>query len=180
MKNSLPFQIALTLIPKLGPVKAKKLLNKFNIHEVFKAPVEELLKVAGITPTIADNIQQFNNWKIVEDELNFIERNQINTHFIGENSYPHRLVHCPDAPLLLFTKGIATLNAKRMIAIVGTSFLMAVAMLAILAVVAGQKLGVLSGVTPMHFALGMMAVGALGFAFRILDWRMTRQPNDDQ
>lgn len=120
MKNSLPFQIALTLIPKLGPVKAKKLLNKFNIHEVFKAPVEELLKVAGITPTIADNIQQFNNWKIVEDELNFIERNQINTHFIGENSYPHRLVHCPDAPLLLFTKGIATLNAKRMIAIVGT------------------------------------------------------------
>ena len=57
---------------------------------------------------------------------------------------------------------------------------MAVAMLAILAVVAGQKLGVLSGVTPMHFALGMMAVGALGFAFRVLDWRMTRQSNDDQ
>ena len=60
------------------------------------------------------------------------------------------------------------------------SFLMAVAMLAILAVVDWQKLGVLGGVTPMHFALGMMAVGALGFAFWILYWRITRQSNDDQ
>lgn len=120
MESSLPYQIALTLIPKLSPVKARKLLNKFKIHEVFKATVDDLLTVDEITPAIAMNILKFSHWKRVEEELNFIERNQINTHFRGEESYPHRLLHCSDAPLLLYTKGNANLNVERMIAIVGT------------------------------------------------------------
>jgi DNA processing protein len=120
MDNSLPYQIALTLIPKLGPVKAKRLIAKFNPHEVFKASPKELREIEGITPEIVQHIQQFNKWKLVEEELHFIERNQISTHFSGEKSYPHRLLHCPDAPILLYTKGNANLNAERMIAIVGT------------------------------------------------------------
>lgn len=120
METSLPYQIALTLIPQLGPVKAKKLLFQSEPEEVFKLSAEELQENHGLSCQLAMNIQQFDNWKCVEEELTFIERNQIKTHFITHEGYPHRLLHCPDAPILLYTKGNANLNAERMIAIVGT------------------------------------------------------------
>jgi DNA processing protein len=120
VENSLPYQIALTLIPQLGPVKARQVLDKFDPDEVFKTSVEQLVADTGIPQKIATAIRQFNNWKLVEEELTFIERNQIKTHFIGQENYPHRLLHCNDAPLLLYSKGNANLNAEKMIAIVGT------------------------------------------------------------
>ncbi|MGB8195264.1 MAG: DNA-processing protein DprA, partial [Chitinophagaceae bacterium] len=40
--------------------------------------------------------------------------------FITEPAYPQRLLHCYDAPALLFYKGTADLNASKIVAIVGT------------------------------------------------------------
>ena len=120
METSLPFQIALTLIPQLGPVKGKKLLEQLEPPEIFNCPAKDLEKIEGIGTLLANNIAQFDQWKRVEEELTFIERNQIKPLFIGQQEYPHRLLHCNDAPLLLYVKGSAHLNAKRMIAVVGT------------------------------------------------------------
>lgn len=120
MDTSLSYQIALTLIPQLGPVKGKKLLEQLEPHEIFNCPAKDLEKIEGIGPLLASHIVQFNQWKRVEEELRFIERNQIKTLFIGQEGYPNRLLHCNDSPLLLFVKGNAHLNAKRMIAVVGT------------------------------------------------------------
>ncbi len=38
----------------------------------------------------------------------------------GEPGYPHRLAECDDAPLLLYAKGPANLDAMRILAVVGT------------------------------------------------------------
>lgn len=120
METSLPYQIALTLIPHLGPVKGKKLLEQLEPAEVFKLSTKDLVEIDGIGTLLATNIAQFDQWKRVEEELIFIERNQIKPLFIGQEGYPHRLLHCQDSPLLLYAKGNANLNAERMIAIVGT------------------------------------------------------------
>jgi DNA processing protein len=49
-----------------------------------------------------------------------MEREGIQLVVEGEPLYPRRLLHCPDAPLLLFLRGNGSLNAGRTVSIVGT------------------------------------------------------------
>jgi DNA processing protein len=53
-------------------------------------------------------------------ELYFIEQHQIQTFFYLEKDYPSRLKHYPDAPLLLYFKGNASLNHLRTVGVIGT------------------------------------------------------------
>lgn len=55
-----------------------------------------------------------------EREADFIINKGINCLCIGQDTYPKRLKECDDAPLVLFYKGNANLNAARIISIVGT------------------------------------------------------------
>ncbi|PKR81877.1 hypothetical protein CW751_00640 [Brumimicrobium salinarum] len=52
--------------------------------------------------------------------VEFVEKNNINTTFFTEKSYPRRLKECADSPILLYHKGNIDFNAKKTIAIVGT------------------------------------------------------------
>lgn len=53
-------------------------------------------------------------------ELDFCARHGIAPLALSDSAYPERLRRCPDAPLLLFSKGTANLNAPRVVSIVGT------------------------------------------------------------
>lgn len=55
-----------------------------------------------------------------EAELNFDERNHIRPLLRDDADYPARLHECQDAPVLLFYRGNADLNQRRIISIVGT------------------------------------------------------------
>lgn len=55
-----------------------------------------------------------------EDELAYCEHHGIQTLTMNDARYPARLRDCPDAPLMLFYKGNADLNARHIINIVGT------------------------------------------------------------
>ena len=55
-----------------------------------------------------------------EEELAYDESHGIRTICLNDDDYPARLKECPDAPLMLFYKGTADLNARRIINIVGT------------------------------------------------------------
>ena len=55
-----------------------------------------------------------------EEELRFIEENDIHClHYLGSD-YPFRLKHCLDAPILIFSQGNFNLNNKFIISVVGT------------------------------------------------------------
>ncbi len=56
----------------------------------------------------------------VEKEVAFIEKNKIKVLAFNDADYPQRLKECPDAPLVLYYKGNAPLNASRCINIIGT------------------------------------------------------------
>lgn len=55
-----------------------------------------------------------------EEELDYCRSHDIATLCLNDEAYPGRLRECPDAPLMLFYKGTASLNARRVVNIVGT------------------------------------------------------------
>nr|WP_243406684.1 DNA-processing protein DprA [Hallella colorans] len=55
-----------------------------------------------------------------EEELEYNEAHGIISLCLNDAAYPARLKECPDAPLMLFYKGTANLNARRIVNIVGT------------------------------------------------------------
>jgi len=55
-----------------------------------------------------------------EVELQYCRQHGIKVLCLNDDDYPQRLKECPDAPLVLYYKGNANLNQKRVICIVGT------------------------------------------------------------
>lgn len=119
--NDLVHLMSLQEVPKVGPKIARELISRFgNAENVFKAKKKDLLNIPNVGLVLAENILTFKDFKKAEKELKFIEKNNIQVHTYLDKSYPYRLKHYDDSPLILYKKGNADLNPKRSIAIVGT------------------------------------------------------------
>jgi DNA processing protein len=118
---STKYLIALTRIPGVGAVLARTLLSHFGTAEaIFNASYKHLLHVEGIGPQLARNIRQFDEFDDCIAELAFAEAHGIQLLVLGTENYPKRLSYCYDAPLVLFYKGNANLNAQKIVSVVGT------------------------------------------------------------
>jgi DNA processing protein len=121
MHNDLLYQIALTLVPNIGDVHAKSLVNIYgDAQSIFKAKKKDLENIEGIGTVRASSIKSFNNFQSSEDEIAFIEKYKIIPLFINDKNYPQRLLNCYDSPTLLYYRGNADLNTSKIIAVVGT------------------------------------------------------------
>lgn len=121
MPNELLYQIALTLVPHIGDVHAKALVQHFGSAEaIFKASKKELNSLEGIGEVRASALKKFNDFQTAEKEIAFIEKYAIKPLFLNDKNYPQRLLNCYDSPPMLYYKGNADLNAAKIIAIVGT------------------------------------------------------------
>ena len=121
MQSDLLYQIALTLVPNIGDVRAKALIETFgDAGSVFKTAKKHLEAIDGIGTIAANSIKDFTDFKICEDEINFIEKNKIIPLFITDEQYPQRLLNCYDSPTLLYYKGNADLNSTKIVSVVGT------------------------------------------------------------
>ncbi len=121
MNSELLHQLALTLVPNIGDVQAKILVNHFgDASSIFKAKKTALEKIEGIGEVRAKSIKEFDDFHLAEHEIKFIEKFKIKTLFLTDADYPKRLLNCYDSPTLLFYKGSADLNASKVLAIVGT------------------------------------------------------------
>lgn len=54
------------------------------------------------------------------DELEFCRRHNIRPLALGTDDYPRRLAECPDAPAVVYYRGTADLDARHIVAVVGT------------------------------------------------------------
>ncbi len=79
-----------------------------------------LTGIPGIGTLTARAIKNHLTFERAEKEIRFIERYKINPLFISDPIYPARLKNCADAPLMLYFRGNADLNAAKVISIVGT------------------------------------------------------------
>jgi DNA processing protein len=121
MHPDLPFLISLTQVPQVGSIQARILLQQFGSAEaIFRSSVQELEQVEGIGKIRAHSIKSFRDFHIAQKEISFLQRYGIRAISIQDADYPQRLLTACDAPALLFFKGNANLNARRIISIVGT------------------------------------------------------------
>jgi DNA processing protein len=120
MQQDLLYQLALTLVPNIGPVQAKILLQHCEAEEIFHAKKAFLEKIEGIGPVRAASIAAFKDFSKAEEEIKFIEKYKIKPLFLTDAAYPQRLLNCYDSPTLLYYKGDADLNALKIISIIGT------------------------------------------------------------
>ncbi len=121
MNDDLLYQIALTLIPNVGPVQAKALVDELgNAKSVFNSSIKQLGAIENVGEIRARQIKTFADYNKAEDEMALIEKHGILPLFITDTDYPKRLLNCYDAPTLLYYKGNANLNASRIISIIGT------------------------------------------------------------
>ena len=121
MEDSLKYKIALTLIPNIGDILAKKLLAYCgDAEQVFKEKRSTLEKIPGIGSAYARSIINHTVFDRAEQEMRFISDQKIQTFFYQDAAYPKRLTHCEDSPVMLYFKGNTNLNAEKVISIVGT------------------------------------------------------------
>ena len=115
------YQIALTLIPKIGDVLVRQLISYCgSAEQAFKTPIPKLLKIPNIGQVIAQNMQNKsvleNAWKIIQEA----DKQEVELLFYTDKNYPNRLKQLYDSPVLLYYKGKADLNVTKTVAIVGT------------------------------------------------------------
>ena len=115
------YRIALTMVPAIGPVTARKLIEKIgSAREIFKEKRETLQKIQGIGPRMS---QSFNISELLlqaEKELEFLRKHRISALYYKDHGYPERLKECADGPILLYARGSEGLNPSRSISVVGT------------------------------------------------------------
>jgi len=117
----LQYQIALTLIPNVGNITGKKLVAYCGgLEALFKEKKKNLRKIPGVGEAIVRSFDTKQALIQAEKEILFIEKFGIKPMFYLENSFPERLKHCFDSPMMIYTKGQADLNQPRIISIVGT------------------------------------------------------------
>ena len=115
------YQIALTMIPEIGSINTRNLLSQIGTASgIFKAKKKELASIDGIGDRKAKSIKEFTDLAAAEKELNFLIKNNFQFAFQTDDHYPKRLLHCYDAPVLLYFNGNANFNVTKVISIVGT------------------------------------------------------------
>jgi DNA processing protein len=118
---SLLHQVALTYIKSIGCTYAKSLVAYIgSAEEVFKTPKGKFLRIPGIGEKIISQINFDDALRKAEQELKYVETNNIDVIFYTDDRYPRRLKNCHDSPVLLYSKGNANLNPQRCVSIVGT------------------------------------------------------------
>lgn len=121
MKNELIYQLALRQLPSIGPVLAKNLISYCGgVEAVFSEQLQHLKKIPGIGEHLAKEVYYFKEFDDLHKEVEFMEVNDITSHFYTTKDYPFRLKQVYDAPIILFKKGNAPIESNRMIAVIGT------------------------------------------------------------
>jgi len=115
------YYLALQAVKGLGPVNAKRLLNHFGgAKQILEEHPRNLKMIKGIGSYLLHQLKNPEIFEKAENEIRFMETKNITALCFDDSSYPAKLKHCQDAPLVLFQRGRINLNKKRIISIVGT------------------------------------------------------------
>jgi DNA processing protein len=112
--------LALRLVPGLGTLGARKLLEKLNTPmAIFRASVSEL-EAAGVSPAVARNVASGCSFDEAVDQQHKVLNSGVQIITFHDECYPRRLRDIFDPPMVLFSKGRTELLDSDAIAVVGT------------------------------------------------------------
>ncbi|MGB0973654.1 MAG: DNA-processing protein DprA [Flavobacteriaceae bacterium] len=119
--NDLLYTLALQKAANIGDITAKKLIEHCgSVEAVFKEKDALLQKINGIGSYVCKSLRDKTLFVFAEQEMKFIQANNIQYWYYKDSGYPKRLKHCVDGPILLFHCGNINLEQQHIISIVGT------------------------------------------------------------
>ncbi|MCB1089619.1 MAG: DNA-processing protein DprA, partial [Verrucomicrobiae bacterium] len=113
--------LALNLLPRVGPIRVRRLLEALETPErILTATASELRAVPGIGAEMADAIRTWEDQIDLAEELRRIAAHGIELLTIEDERYPAALREIHDPPHLLYMKGTLTPRDRHAIAVVGS------------------------------------------------------------
>ncbi len=113
--------IALNMLPKIGPVRVRRLMDSFGSAEaILSAAVHEISGVRGIGPETAEIIRSWEERIDLTTELREVEERGLKIVTQDDADYPKALRQSYDPPLLLYVWGELKDVDRHAIAIVGS------------------------------------------------------------
>lgn len=121
LEEDLLYILALQRAKGIGDIYAKKLIAHCgSAKNILKEKRHVLQKINGIGAFTIKHLFDKENLTAAEIELNYIQKNNIETFYFEDKNYPEKLKHCIDAPILIFKEGDFNFNKQPIISIVGT------------------------------------------------------------
>lgn len=115
------YKLGLSLLPGIGPIKARKLVSYIgSVEGVFKEKKDSLEKIPGIGSILASKVDLTKIVDLAKKEVEFIEKYKIKPYFYLDSDYPKSLQKYDDSPLMVFVKGDFDFNKGKFLSIVGT------------------------------------------------------------
>ena len=119
--SELLYRIAFASVRGMGYDLANKILDVVSSEKEFFVQSEKSLReILGSRTKISEMAYRKTLLDKATKEVNFVEKNDIGVTYFTDISYPTRLANAQDAPILLYSKGKTSLNASKIISIVGT------------------------------------------------------------
>lgn len=113
--------VALNMIPQMGPVRLRRLLDTFGSAEkILLARTDQLSAVNGITRPLAENITRWQDHADPTAELK--KAADLGAHVITaqDDEYPPVLREIHDPPIVLYVRGEITERDRHAVAVVGS------------------------------------------------------------
>jgi len=121
LEEDLLYALALQRVKGIGDINAKKLISHCGTaKKVLTEKRHTLEKINGIGSFTLKNLFNSANLIEAEKELQYIQKNKIETFYFKDKNYPKRLKHCIDGPILFFKEGNFRLENQPIISVVGT------------------------------------------------------------
>ena len=109
------------MLPKIGPVRVRKLVDVFgSAQEILKAPLAALGRVDGVGAKTAMILHQWEQYANPDHEIESAERRGIQILTQEDEDYPKALLEMYDAPLVLYVWGRLESLDDHGIALVGS------------------------------------------------------------
>lgn len=116
------YAIALTRINYFNHTTSLRLYRRLGSATAIMEHRHDIKAVLpDASPRLVESLKDVSEaMRRAEQELVFDEAHDIQPLVIGDSNYPERMRECDDAPLVLFYRGTANLNQRRIVSIVGT------------------------------------------------------------
>ncbi len=113
--------LALKKAPLIGDIMAKKLIRIYgSAQAVFEQSYREIASIEGLGDKKAQFIKATDLFSRAEEELKFIEKEQLKYRVYYNDDYPERLRYCVDGPIIFFENGTINWDNPYTLSIVGT------------------------------------------------------------
>ena len=116
------YMMALTQVPSLSLTNLHLLIDELGSATAIYENRKDLKQVLpSASKKFLDGMGNFCNFLgRAEEELEFCRKGKIQCLGLNDEGYPQRLKDCNDAPILLYYCGIANLNSRHIVSMVGT------------------------------------------------------------